>query len=246
MNYRAIVRSIIMASCLLAGAAQAGPPFLTDDPVPTDLGKWEIFLYNEGDHFAHGYEGESGLDINYGAAPDLQLTAVLPVAYEHGHDWDMGRADLELGAKYAFVHQQEGGLIPNISFYPEITLPTGSHDYTSHKVGVELPVYIQNDFGPWSAFGGGGYTINPGAGNKDYWTVGYAVTRDLSEQVNLGGEISHSTAEEVGGRASTRLGVGGSIAIAEKWSLLAATNVEVQHAHANGSYGFYLGIAFAN
>ena len=54
--------------------AWAGPPYVTDDPEPTDLGKWEIYGFGDGTRFAHSTEAATGFDINYGAAKDLQLT----------------------------------------------------------------------------------------------------------------------------------------------------------------------------
>ena len=35
-----------------------------------------------------------------------------------------------------------------------------------------LPLWAQKDFGGTSLFGGGGYEINPGSGNKDFWQAG--------------------------------------------------------------------------
>ena len=52
-------------------AANAGPPFLTDDPEPTDLGHWEIYApLFEADGTGGDFEGTLGTEINYGAAPD--------------------------------------------------------------------------------------------------------------------------------------------------------------------------------
>lgn len=71
-----------------------------------------------------------------------------------------------------------------------------------------LPVWAQKDFGPWSVFGGGGYAINPGAGNRNYWTGGVALTRTFGERLLVGVEVDRQGADTVGGRASTSLGLG--------------------------------------
>ena len=34
----------------LAGTARAGPPFVTDDPEPVDLGHWEVYGFSAGTH----------------------------------------------------------------------------------------------------------------------------------------------------------------------------------------------------
>jgi hypothetical protein len=46
------------------------------------------------------------------------------------------------------------------------------------KFTALFPVWVQKDLGPWSIFGGGGYAINAGVGNNDYWTGGlqYGIT----------------------------------------------------------------------
>src|SRR5438270_5724696 len=44
------VAALALAS--LAFPAAAGPPYLTDDPVPTDLGRWEIYGFASGE--GHG------------------------------------------------------------------------------------------------------------------------------------------------------------------------------------------------
>ena len=63
---------------LLAAPAFAGPPFVTDDPQPTDFGHYEIYAFTAGTATRGDIGGTAGIDFNYGAAPDLQLTAVIP------------------------------------------------------------------------------------------------------------------------------------------------------------------------
>lgn len=74
----------LLAATMCVGTAWAGPPYVTDDPEPTDLGKWEIYGFGDGTRFAHSTEAATGFDINYGAAKDLQLTTVIEVDHEHG------------------------------------------------------------------------------------------------------------------------------------------------------------------
>lgn len=75
------------------------------------------------------------------------------------------------------------------------------------KVTGLLPVWAQKDMGDWSVFGGGGYAINPGAGNRDYWTGGVAVTRSFGGTV-IGVEADREGPSTYDGRASTSLGIG--------------------------------------
>ena len=70
--------ALFVASCG-AVPALAGPPFVSDDPEPTEAGHWEIYGFAAGAHMAGETDGAAGLDINYGGAKELQLTAVVPI-----------------------------------------------------------------------------------------------------------------------------------------------------------------------
>ena len=57
---------------------------------------------------------------------------------------------------------------------------TRDRRFGTGRVRLLLPMWAQKDFGPWSLFGGGGYMINPGAGNRDFWQSGVALTRQVT------------------------------------------------------------------
>src|SRR5690242_1895451 len=81
---RQIARAFAAAVLLCAAAAipaHAGPPFLSDDPEPTDYTHFEIYAFANGTIAQDGSDGEGGIDFNYGATPDLQLSAVIPAGY---------------------------------------------------------------------------------------------------------------------------------------------------------------------
>jgi hypothetical protein len=90
------------------------------------------------------------------------------------------------------------------------------------KVTAFLPVWAQKDTGQWSVFGGGGYAINPGAGNRDYWMGGVALTRQVSKRLLLGVEADQQGADTVGGTSSTSLGFGGIYQLKGSLHLLAS------------------------
>jgi hypothetical protein len=209
-------------AALCSAGAHAGPPFLTDDPEPTDTGHWEIYAPRvESAGKGADHEGSVGGEINYGAAENLQLTAGWSASYVHdasGYRW--GRGDLELSAKYRFYHDDAAGI--SIAVFPGITLPTGSNGMGNRKVTALLPVWAQKDIGPWSIFGGGGYAINPGRGNRDYWTGGLAVTRQLSKRFLLGVEVDRQGADAVDTRAETSLGMGAIWQLPAPFRLLAS------------------------
>src|SRR3981081_166894 len=70
------------AMSALVHPALAGPPYVSDDPEPTDYKHFEIYSFSNGTATRDGIGGAAGIDFNYGAAPDLQLTATLPAGFD--------------------------------------------------------------------------------------------------------------------------------------------------------------------
>ena len=236
----------VLIALAAAWPAPAGPPFLTDDPEPTDTGHWEIYApYAEASGRGREFEGSAGAELNYGAAPNLQLTVGLPASYAHDQaGWHVGRGDLEVSAKYRVFHDEAAGI--SVAIFPGVTLPTASRGLGNRRVTALLPIWAQKDIGRWSIFGGGGYANNPGTGNRDYWTGGIAVTRTLSERLLLGLEADRQGADTLGGHASTSLGIGGIMKLAGPFRLLASGGPTiVDHEGAPGFHAFVaLGIDF--
>lgn len=205
---RRVLLAALLATPMLPGTALAGPPFLTDDPEPTETGHWEIYgPLVEASGTGSNFAGAAGVEINYGAAPDLQITLGVPIAFSHdtaGSRW--GTGDVEVSAKYRVFHDEAAGV--SIAVFPGLSLPTASNAMGSGKVTGLLPVWAQKDWGKWSMFGGGGYAINPGPGNHDYWTGGAAITRQVGSRLLLGAEADRQGPDTIGGRASTSLGLG--------------------------------------
>lgn len=229
-----------------AQAALAGPPFLTDDPEPTETRHWEIYApLIEAEGRGADFEGAAGVEVNYGAAPDLQLTVGLPIDYANdAAGWRWGAGDIRLSAKYRFFNDEAAGL--QIAAFPGITLPTGSNGMGAGRVTALLPAWIQQDSGAWSIFGGGGYAINPGAGNRDYWTGGVAVSRHFGERLLLGVEANRQGASTVGGEPSTSLGLGAIYQLKAPFRLLASGGPTFEgHGGAAGFHSFIaLGLDF--
>ena len=218
--------SLLLASAVLFSTpVLAGPPFITDDPVPVDLHHWEVYVFSQG---AAGPRDMSGLgpslEVNYGAAPNLQLHVITGFAYDapDGHGPVIGVSDTELGFKYRFVTPKDSDWFPQVGIFPLLEVPTGdaSRNLGAGQVQAFLPIWIQKDLGKWTTYGGGGYWINPGLGNRDYWFVGWLLQRQVTDKLALGGEVFHQTSNMVGRGPTTGFSLGGQYDITEHHHIL--------------------------
>ncbi len=203
--------------------ALAGPPFRTDDPIPVDYRHGEIYVFSTGTHDAGGTSGVGpAVEFNYGILPDMQFHLIAPMAYDspNGEASHFGYGDTEVGLKYRLVEQT--AVLPTIGIFPIAELPTGDQDtgLGNGRVKYFLPIWLQRDFGRWSTYGGGGYWINPGPDNKNYWFSGIQLQYSFSESLYLGSELFYQTADTVDGRNSSGFNVGGSVPLVEKVQLL--------------------------
>jgi hypothetical protein len=236
---RRIVAGI--AGALFVSAAFAGPPFRTDDPVPTDYGQWEIYTFATGSRAGDTTSGAAGLDMNFGAGEQLQLTVVVPAAWESAAGTGFGMGTVEMAAKYRFASPANGAPV-EIAVFPRVFLPTAREGLGSSEFAVLLPVWVGRAAGPWYAFGGGGYQVNPGHGNKDFWTGGVALTRALHEGVDLGAEIYGQTADAVGAKSFLGFNIGVVWSMSTHWSLLASGGAGLVHARQEGQNDYYLAL----
>ena len=89
-------------------------------------------------------------------------------------------------------------------------MPTGDRHrgLGSGQLRAFLPLWLQKSYGPWTTYGGGGYWINPGAGNHDWGFFGWQVQRQFFSNVNVGAEVFHTTVQAEGGEPETRFNIG--------------------------------------
>ena len=215
--------SLLFAALVIAGAAApafAGPPYLTDDPVPTDTGHWEIYGFSAGEGRGSDVDADVGLDLNYGPVKGIQLTATLPASFSHdtSDGWRGGTGDVELGVKYRFLNDEKDGI--SAAIFPRAILPTASRS-TGERTRFLLPLWVGKDFpGGTSLFGGGGYEFNPGLGNRNFWQAAAALTHDLNKKLSVGAEIAWQQPDTLDGTDQTRAGVGTIVKLSGHYSLL--------------------------
>ncbi|HEY4246059.1 MAG TPA: hypothetical protein VGM64_04330 [Lacunisphaera sp.] len=228
----------------VANVVLAGPPFATDDPEPVEFQHWEVYV---GSQYEHSSDGAAGtlphLEVNYGVAPDLQLHVIAPVAFDApaGATRHVGYGDTEVGAKYRFLEEADG--IPQVAIFPLVEIPTGesSRGLGSGHTQLFLPVWLQKKFGSWTTYGGAGYWINPGVGNRNWWFTGWLLQKQVLANLTIGAEVFHETAQSVDGVSDTKANVGIIWDLDETRHLLASVGPTLQ---GPSGYQAYLALQF--
>lgn len=231
---------LLILAGVCASPALAGPPYQTDDPEPTALRHWEIYSFVTADGHGSTIDGATGFDLNYGPVKDIQVTATLPLALAHaeGAGWHAGAGDVELGVKYRFGDDKRNAV--QAAIFPRVILPTSSNGGGT-KTRLLLPLWLQKNFGKTSLFGGGGYEVNPGPGNRDFWQAGIALTHDLSDTLSAGAELTYHTRDTVGGASTTGANLGLVHKLGGPFSLLLAGGPSFSGGRT--SYHSYLALA---
>jgi hypothetical protein len=235
---------VVLALASLSTAAFAGPPYVSDDPEPTDYKHFEIYTFTNGTTTRDGRAGASGIDFNYGAAPDLQLTATLPAGFDQpaGGGTNFGLSNIELAAKYRFLHQDSFGL--DVSVFPRVFLPTGTNGIGDNRVSLLLPVWVQKDWnGGWSAFGGGGCTVTERRA-VDFCQAGAVLTYQLLPKLQIGAEFFHQTADSSGTPATSSVGIGWRFDLNDNYHLLGYVRRGIENANETDRYSWYASVLF--
>lgn len=232
---------VLALAIIVPATVWAGPPFITDDPEPVEYKHGELYLSSI---YTDTKDGKTGtlphVEFNYGIIPDVQLHLLVPLAFSHpnGGSTSYGLGDTELGVKYRFIHETDN--VPQVGIFPLLHLPTGDSDRglgTGH-VPVFLPLWLQKSWGPWTTYGGGGYWINPGTDNRNYWQLGWLVQRDITKALTLGAEVFHFGKQTTDGRDETGYNIGGIINLSEEHHILFSAGSDFS---GNTRFAGYLG-----
>jgi len=246
MMKNALTIFLVTLWLILPADVLAGPPFRTDDPEPVDFRHGELYLFSTGTKNSDGFSGVGpAVEFNYGVFHNTQFHLVCPIAINSpdGGPTSLGYGDMEIGIKYRFVHQTS--VIPDIGIFPLVEIPSGNSDRGLGNGVAQyfLPIWLQKDFGKWTTYGGGGFWINPGAGNKNWWFSGILLQYSFNDTLYLGGEIFHQTADTVDGKDSTGFNLGGGLPIAGKLQLLFSAGTGLQHRSTN-RFSYYAGLYY--
>lgn len=225
--------------------AYAGPPYQTDDPDPVEFHHFEMYAFELSDSTGRNAGGTvlevPSYEVNYGAAPGLQLHLVVPVAtvfIPGGGPTNFGIGDTEVGFKYRLL--KESAHRPEVGIFPFFELPSGSFD---RGLGVgstwyRMPLWMQKSWGPkdtqWTSYGGAGAVVMSSAGYangfKNYPFAGWLLQKQINKKWSLGGELFGHGAEgeaATSTAASTLLDLGGTYEFKDGFDLLFAAGRSV-------------------
>jgi hypothetical protein len=177
-------------------------------------------LFSSGTNTRNGTSGADGIDVNYGAAPDLQLAAVVPLDFDRPAG---GETTSGLGR----------------------ILPTGISEYGKPYVSLLLPIWIGKDWGRWSTFGGGGCELNRGRDSRNFCMVGWVLTRIVFRKLAIGAELTHEVADIQGGQATTGVGADLHYDLSEYFHLLGSDGPGIQNARDTNRYSWYAALLFS-
>jgi hypothetical protein len=227
-------------------SAWAGPPFVTDDPEPVEYRHWEVNYAVTGTWRDGGVSaGIPSIDINYGIVPDTQLHIQPRYSYERtGQDARSGVDDTELGVKYRFLTIEHDNSSTMIGVYPIYRLPTGDRALGSSrgKGQLFLPLWVQSDSERWTFYGGPGYRINPGTGNKNSLFLGGTALYKVTQSLRLGAELFHETPDAVEGAGSTGFNVGGICNLSQRYNFLFSAGKGLSNVSATNQLSVYLAL----
>ncbi len=213
--WRAALAASLLAAllqCPGTAVAQAGPPYLTNDPGTPGNGNWEINLGSM-QTIARGVSAYQvpQIDLNFGVGDRIQLTYEIPYVFQEtrGQSGETGWGNAYPGIKWRFLDQGEDGL--QMSLFPQVEMNGTEH---ARQVGIAadgprylLPVEMSRKVGPLDLDLEVGYFL-PGNGPKER-IMGFVAGRTLNERLELDAEIYddhafgaplHTTTLDVGGR----------------------------------------------
>jgi hypothetical protein len=202
-----------------AAQAQAGPPFLTNDPGTPGNANWEINLGSM-QTIARGVSSYQvpQIDLNFGLGNQIQLTYEIPYVLQasSGQPLQSGWSNGYPGVKWRFLDGGDEGW--QLSTFPQIE--TGASQLARQK-GIAapgprylVPIEVAKKVGPLDFDFEAGYYFS-GHGPKER-IFGFVAGRPVTERLELDAEIyddrasgatPHSTTLDLGGRYKLRRGV---------------------------------------
>jgi hypothetical protein len=191
--------------------AQAGPPFLTNDPGTPGNTNWEINLASMQvvTRGASTYQVPQ-IDLNFGVGDRIQLTYEVPYVLQTSMSQPLqsGWGNGYPGVKWRFLDQGEDGW--QMSLFPQ--METAGSELARQKTIAApgprylLPVEVSKKLGPLDVDFEAGYYV-AGHGPRER-ILGLVAGHSVSERLEFDAEIYDDRAYD-GGPHSTTLDIGG-------------------------------------
>jgi hypothetical protein len=219
------VRLCILTAALCAAhsaAADAGPPFLSNDPGTPGNGNWEINIAA----MQTTLPGVSSwqlpqLDVNYGLGDRIQLTVEIPylVGSSSSEGQVSGWGNASPGVKWRFFDQGEGGW--QIATFPQVQTAGSA---ATQRAGISLdgprlllPLEVARTAGKYSFDFEVGYYF-PGHGPQER-IIGFVAGRRLTSRLELDVELYNDHVMDNSPQVTT-LDLGGRYKLRPAFNLL--------------------------
>jgi len=195
------VRALAIVSVAYCGQAFAGsPPLITDDPETPGYRGWELNFVWSYEQTHDGHEMECPLfDFNYGLTSDRDQLKVEWAAFEvdpdgPGGNAEWGISDLLVGYKYRFIDEKDTCTGWMVSFYPQVSSPTGdeSRDLGSGQTELLIPFEFQKNYEESKSWINPeiGYNIVFGdLGSQNSWKFGLAMGQEMTDKLEIEWEV---------------------------------------------------------
>jgi hypothetical protein len=210
-----LTTALLLLPC--GARADAGPPYLTNDPGTPGDGHWEINLASMQtiERGQASYEVPQ-IDVNFGLGERVQLSYEIPyvVQTSSGGPRESGWSNASTGVKWRFLDQGQGGW--QVSTFPQLQTAASA---AAQRTGIAvqgprllLPLEIARTVGPLSLNFEAGY-YRPWHGPEER-ILGVVAGRSVTPRLELDAEIyndhvlgaANVTTVDVGGRYQLQRG----------------------------------------
>jgi hypothetical protein len=216
----AVITAVAALSATGGARADAGPPFLTNDPGTPGNGNWEINIGSmQTIERGTGSYQLPQIDLNFGLGERFQLTYEIPyvVQTRDGASTTSGWSNAYPGIKWRFFDQGEGGW--QLSTFPQFET-AGSAG--AQRTGIAapgsrllLPLELARAAGPFSVNLEAGYYVQ-GAPER---ILGLVIGRALTPRLELDAELYNDRVLG-GGTDSVTLDLGGRCRLSRSFIVL--------------------------
>lgn len=237
---------LLLIGLLLPARLWAAPPYNTDQAEVIGYGRTEIDAFMVYGRSA-GYSSATapGIEVDYGLLPRTQVRISLPLAYAgpYAQTSHFGLGDAEFGVKYQVLDQD--GWWPTVSIGSAFLVPIGSTNKGLGQGGPSFafPIWLQERFGRWSIYGGGGITVTDYKNGRNFPFAGLTVQRQFTDSLALNLEVFHAGPGRVNGLPNTTLAIGSTYDFSATYHLYVTVGRGVQNAPQTNLGSLYVALA---